>query len=289
MHIIGHIQKASRIFRQRGLPQGEFSEEQLRAYFTKDNSLNIKMLLLALVVGVGCFILGSLWSPENTPFRAAGGIALLVAFGYWLLIEYSIKVPSDAEYDAWVFDKAHKSFRKAWRKVDEEGLREPGMDQTLTIQGFALHGTKQAKKYREKDLFFKVGKDKVKRYSINVFTFFVPMEHQLAVFVFDINAVNHRDHRAFVQQYFFADVVGITTEEDLDTIIRGGGEHAYRTESFALRICDGNRISATIRSIPIDDGRNLDTFNLPDSDVDRTIAQIRLLLRTKKQGPTPVA
>ncbi len=122
----------------------------------------------------------------------------------------------------------------------------------------------------------------MRRYSINVYTFFVPMEHQLAVFAFDINAVNHRDHRSFIQQYFFADVVGITTEDELDTI----KEHTYRTESFALRICDGNRISATIRSIPVDPVPGLETYKLPDSDVDRTISRIRLLLRAKKQGPS---
>lgn len=289
MHIIGTLRKASRILRQRKQMRGDFSEAQLQAYFTNDNSLKIKILLIALITGATCLIIGYSRASGGAPFREVGGIALLVAFGCWLLIEYGIKAPSDAEYDAWVFKKANELFSKAWSKVDEEGRQEPDKEQTLSIQGFALHGTQNAKKYREKDLRYKVGKDKAKRYSINVFTFFVPMEHQLAVFVFDVNAVNHLDHRTFVQQYFFSDVVGITTEEELDKITMGGAEHAYRTESFALRICDGNRISATICSIPIEHGQDLDTFNLPDSDVDRTIAQIRLLLRSKKQGPPSAA
>ena len=186
-------------------------------------------------------------------------------------------------------NKVWESFRKARQKVDEEGLTEYYDGEALSIHGFALAGTKQAKKYRIQDLLVKTGKDKTKRYSINVYTFFVPMEHQLAVFAFDINAVNHRDHRSFVHQYFFADVVGITADDELDMITRNGEEHTYRTESFALRICDGNRISATIRAVPIDHEQNLDTYNLPDTDIDRTIAQIRLLLRAKKQGPTSVA
>lgn len=277
------------MFRQQALPQGNFSEAQLRAYFTKNNSFKIMMLLFTFAGGAGCFIIGILWFPKDTFFRYAGGIFLLVAFCLWLLIEYSIKVPSDTEYDAWVHKKAWESFRRAWLKMDEEGRLEQMTEQILTIHGFALKGTKQAQKYRAQDLLLKVGKDKAMRYSINIFTFFVPMEHQLAAFVFDINAVNHRDHRTFVQQYFFVDVVGITTEDELDMINKDGMEHTYRTESFALRICDGNRISATIRSIPIDHERNLDTYNLPDTDVDRTIAQIRLMLREKKQGPVPVA
>lgn len=283
------LQKTVRTFRQQVLPRGDFSEAQLRAYFTKNNSFKITILLFSLIAGAWCFIMGSLWFPKDTLFQYVGSIFLLVAFCLWLLIEYSIKVPSDAEYDAWVYNKAWESFRRAWLKVDEEGRLEQITEQTLSIHGFALKGTKQAHKYREQDLLWKVGKDKAKRYSINIFTFFVPMEHQLAVFVFDINAANHRDHRAFVQQYFFVDVVGITTEDELDLIDKDGVEHTYRTESFALRICDGNRISATIRSIPIDDGRNLDTYNLPDTDVDRTISQIRLMLRAKKQGPGTAA
>jgi hypothetical protein len=291
MHIVGKLQQAQVMLRQQGKPlRRNFSEAQLRAYFTRNDTWKVKMLFLMLAAGVCCFVVGHFRFPGDADYPTAGAIFLLLAFCFWLLIEYGIKVPTDAEYDAWVDHKAWEAFGRAWRKVDEEGLTEPNAgqfrEQVLFIHGFALAGTKQAKKYRAQDLLAKTGKDGGKRYSINVYTFFVPMEHQLAVFAFDINAVNHRDHRSFIQQYFFADVVGITTEDELDMISRKGVEHTYRTESFSLRICDGNRISATIRSIPVDPVPGLETYKLPDSDVDRTISRIRLLLRAKKQGPS---
>ncbi len=287
MHIVGKLQQVQVALRQHGKPlRRKFSEAQLRAYFTRNDAWKFQMLFLMLAVGIGCFAAGHFWYPGDAKYPTSGAICLLLAFCFWLSIKYGTRVPTDAEYDAWVHRRAWDAFWEAWRKVDEEGLieqeREQFLKQVLFIHGFALAGTKQAKKYRAQDLLEKKGKDGMRRYSINVYTFFVPMEHQLAVFAFDINAVNHRDHRSFIQQYFFADVVGITTEDELDTI----KEHTYRTESFALRICDGNRISATIRSIPVDPVPGLETYKLPDSDVDRTISRIRLLLRAKKQGPS---
>lgn len=289
MHIIGKLQQVNQALWHRVGSPRDFSEAQLRAYFKKNNSLKIQMLFLMLAAGICCFIAGPLLFPSDHHYAPVGAAFLLIALCLWMIIEYGIKIPSDAAYDAWVHNKAWESFRRAWKKVDEEGLLEQNAEEVLSIHGFALAGTKQAQRYRAQDLLLKTGKDRAKRYSINVFTFFVPMEHQLAVFSFDINAVNHRDHRSFVQQYFFADVVGITTEDELDMIASKGEEHTYRTESFALRICDGNRVSATIRSIPIDHEQGLDTYNLPDTDVDRTIARLRLLLRAKKQGPQSAA
>src|SRR5260221_4748272 len=175
MYIIGKLQQASQALLQRAVSSWDFSEAQLRAYFTKNDSLKIKVFLLTLAAGVCCFIAGGLWFPGDPWYKAAGAVSFLIALCLWMLIEYGIKIPTDAEYDAWVYNKAWESFRKAWRKVDEEGLIEQNIEQVFTIHGFVLAGTKQAKKYRVKDLLWKTGKDKAKRYSINVYTFFVPM------------------------------------------------------------------------------------------------------------------
>jgi hypothetical protein len=215
MHIVGKTQQINQtLLQQAGNPR-KFTEAQMRAYFSK-STFKIKLLLLMLALGIGCFTAGDLWFPQDQWHIAAGVVFLMIALCFWMLIEYGIKVPTDAEYDAWVYNKAWELFKRAWRKVDEEGLIEHNAEPIFSIHGFVLAGTKQAKKYRAKDLLWKTGKDKAKRYSINVYTFFIPMEHQLAVFAFDINAVNHRDHRSLVQQYFFADVVGITTDDELE-------------------------------------------------------------------------
>src|SRR5437660_8982 len=193
MHIVGKLQQAQVTFRQHRKPlRRNFSEEQLRAYFKKDDSWKIKMLLLMFAGGICCFGVGHFWFLGDVKYPTAGAIFLLLAFCFWLLIEYGTKVPTDAEYDKWVNNRAWKAFWKAWQKVDEEGLVEQNTkqfcEQVLFIHGFALAGTKQAKKYRAQDLLEKTGKNREKRYSINVYTFFVPMEHELAVFGFDINA-----------------------------------------------------------------------------------------------------
>jgi len=90
-----------------------------------------------------------------------------------------------------------------------------------------------------------------------------------------------------IQEFFFVDVVGVSTVDEHDIIVYDNGiEHDYRTQSFELRISDGKPVSATIRSLPLDYEEKLDTYELPSTvDVENTIAQLRMLIRSHKHGP----
>ena len=172
------------------------------------------------------------------------------------------------------------------RKLDQD-LSEEEIDRIPFIHGFVLKGTNNAKHYRSQDLFWKRGKDGVQRYSINVFRYFLALRNQLAVIIIDINSVNQHDHREQNQEYFFVDVVAVATVDERDVIVDDNEiEHEYRTQSFELRISDGKPVSATIRSMPLDYEEKLDTYELPSSeDVEDTIAKLRMLIRSHKQGP----
>ena len=283
MRIIGYMPTLDSVGRDNSGTIRKFSEKQMRGYFTKDDSLLRLISTVTLVASIACFI-GVIMESAYISLLAPVGLSLLfIAFVTHTIVRFGLQVPTDEEYDAWVNDRARGCLLKALGKVGQDALPEDEIDRILRVRGFVLANTKAASKYRSQDLLSKIGKDGIRRYSINIYTFFHPVEHQLAVFLFDINAVNFRDHREQVQEYFFNDVVAATTEFEQDIITDEQGEHAYRTESFALRICDGNRISVTIRSLPLDYEEGLPTYDLPATNVEQTIAKLRFLLRSKKQ------
>jgi hypothetical protein len=265
----------------------EFTEEQMRAYFTKDDSRKKRLLVVTIVLGILSlflgdvdFFVGRVWIENPLDFAYTAGAFLLIALIVWLTLKFGIEVPTDKEYDAWVQERAEEYLRRALRKINQDELSEEEINDIVFIHGFVLAGTQNAKNYRTKDILWKKGKDNTKRYSINVFRYFHPVKHQLVVFIIDINAVNHQDRREQIHEYFFNDVVAVTTEDEYDQI----GENEYLTQSFTLRISDGKPISATIRSLPLDHEQKLEEFRLPSSStVDDTIAKLRLFLRTYKQ------
>lgn len=260
----------------------EFSDQQMRAYFTKDDTKKKWILAISIFLGFLSLYVAYAWHEQYLIFLCATGVFWLVALIAWSGMKFGIQVPTDKEYDTWVFERGREYLRNALRKINQDWRSEEEIDQIPFIHGFVLAGTQNAKNYRERDILWRRGKDGIQRYSINVYRFFIPVEHQLVVIVIDINAVNHKDRREQIHEYFFADVVAVTTVDEYDQI----GEHDYLTQSFVLRISDGKPISVTIRSHPLDYEQKLDTFELPSSkDVDATIAELRMLLRSRKQGP----
>ncbi len=265
----------------------EFSDEQMRAYFTKDDTKKVRLLVVATVLGTLCFclffvdlIVGQVWIENPLVFLYATGGFFLIALLMWMILKWGTQVPTDKEYDAWVIKEAKRHLREQLRKIDQDWHSEEEIDEILCIHGFVLAGTQNAKNYRAQDILWKKGTDGIKRYSINVFRYFLPVEHQLAVIIIDINAVSSKDRRAKIQEYFLKDVVAVTTEDEYDQI----EGYDYLTQSFALRISDGKAISATIRSFPLDQEQELEEYMLPSSlTVDDTIAQLRFFLRTYKQ------
>src|SRR5260221_3726296 len=265
----------------------QFTEEQMRAYFLKDDRKLMQLLVVTTALGMLSFCLfcvdlfvGQVWIENPLDFLYPTGVFLLIALIVWIILRFGIQVPTDNEYDAWVQDRADEYLHQALRKISQDGLSVEEIDNIPFIHGFVLAGTQNARNYRTKDILWKKGKDNIKRYSINVFRYFHPVRHQLVVFIIDINAVNHHDRREQIHEYFFNDVVAVTTEEEFDQI----GENDYLTHSFTLRISDGKTISATIRSQPLDHEQNLEEFQLPSSyNVDNTIATLRMFLRTYKE------
>ncbi len=264
----------------------DFSEKQMRAYFTKNDAPKEVVMWASILLGFFSLTLIFFLPSYFLIWLCSEAVFSLVALMVLLILRFGVHPPTDEEYDSWVKERARKALREELRKLNQD-LSGEELDRIPYIHGFVLKGTNNAKHYRSHDLFWKWGNDGSQRYSINVFRYFLALKHQLAVIIIDINAVNQRDHREQNQEFFFVDVVGVTTVDEHDIIFGEGGiEHDYRTQSFELRISDGKPVSATIRSLPLDHEEKLETYELPSSeDVEDTIAQLRMLIRSHKHGP----
>ncbi len=215
-------------------------------------------------------------------------LPLILGFGFTfygiiriVLVKKAAPLLTDQEFDTWVEQKARNGLVNAIHRL---GLADEirNIDDLLCVRGYILPGMRNSRHYNYQDLLSKMGMDGRWRYSVNIYTYFYPAEHQIMIFIFDINAMNWADYREATKEYFYEDVIGATTEDEQDTIYINGALFNYRDQRFSLRLCDGYGIGATVRSVPLDNIANLPTFDMPNSGVDRTIAQLRMLLRSKK-------
>jgi hypothetical protein len=206
---------------------------------------------------------------------AAIGIGIIVA-------KNSGSKPTDAEYDAWLKAQAQAVISRAIMKLGldpSQITREP-----LQVHGFILPGMRDANRYRTEELRFKKGNDGGTRFSVNVYTFFFPADHHLAAFVGDVNAINQTAHNEKTEEYFYRDIVGATTSDEQDFIKLKDKQYQYRVQRFFLRISSGDSIGVSVDATPLDNKQNIPSFAIPDSGIDQTVAQLRMLLRDKKQS-----
>lgn len=245
------------------------------------------VLTLIAAVSEGAVIIaviaGAQWLPL---FLALGLGAGFIGYGavQTSLVNEAPPLMTDQEFDTWVERKAREGLSSTLRKL---GLMDEihDMNNLLCVRGYVLPGMRKSRYYNNRELLSRRGVDGRWRYSVNIYTYFYAAEHQIMIFIYDINAMNWADYREVTREYFYQDVIGATTEDELDTVYINGALFNYRDQRFSLRLCDGFGIGATVRSVPLDDIANLPTYDMPNSGVDNTIAQLRMLLRSKKWRP----
>ncbi len=249
--------------------------EELRRYFAPRRSP--KAAIILLIVGAVCFLVG---------FNAIGllvvGVVLIVIGGVLLANLQPRSNITDQQYDEWLEAQFRALIPRSLDKLSldmGEMTREP-----LMVQGFVLPGMQSAGKYRLDELRWKVGKDGSVRYSVNVFTLFWKEDHHLAVYKGDVNALNPTAHNENTSEYFYTDIVGATTDDNQDFVTINKQQIPYRIQFFALRVSSGDTVGVAVGADPIDNRQNLPRFTVPNSGIDQAVAQLRMLLREKKQS-----
>jgi len=248
--------------------------EELKKYFAPKKSP--KTGIVFLVIGILlCF--GVLC---NTPALLVVGLFPIVV-GVLLLANLQPRSKiTDEEYEQWVTAQFSTLIPKSLDKLDldrsERRERKP-----LILHSFALSSS--GTPYAANDVRWKIGKDGRPHFSVNIYTIFWKEDHHLAVYRGDVVALNPQAHTERTWEYFYTDIVGATTNDVQVSIPIGQNQYLYRLQNFSMRVNSGESIDATVDANPVDNKQNLPHFHLPDSGVDETLAQIRSLLREKKQ------
>ena len=235
-------------------------------------------MLITCLVGALFLAIGI--SLQNVYLIALGCLLLLISASIIGVIRRSN--PTDQQYDQWVHAQAQAMLPRALAKFNMRSYQVT--DHILRTHSFVLPGSRMASHYPEKEVQAKRGKDGQWRFSINVYTYFLPAEHYLAVYTCDVNAFDPSSHIEQTEEYFYSDIVGVTTHPLRDTAIIGNRRYRYRIEQFSLRISNGDTIDlgASLKATPLDDEQHIPVFTLPQTGFDRTLTRLRSLLRSRK-------
>jgi hypothetical protein len=252
-----------------------FSETQMRGYF--NGSRNYTGAIFLIIVGVLLIGVG-LASKMQT--LALVGLAPIV-LGIIIIVVRSSK-PTDQEYDQWVDRQRALIASTALQKVHmdpSELIREP-----LSLHGVILPDSAEANPYRG-NIHSKKGKDGFYRYSVNVFTYFFPAEHHIAVLSYDVDALDQRAHIEHTDHYFYKDMVGVNTGEGR---LQDKKERAtLLIQGFSLRVANGDVIGiGGVLSVKVLDSKNKKSgpkVAFADTEVSKTVQALLMLLRQKKQ------
>lgn len=226
-------------------------------------------------------------------YSCIGGFALSVII---IVVAYSV-TPSDREFDQWLESRrsilANSVFHKL--RIDpKQVISSPYAPQPLIIHGFVRPKSEEAKEIYDDRVYIKPGKDGLPRFSINTLLYFVPVEHHIAIFYCDINAIDQSLRYQETAHYYYHDVVGLTTDDQQIPIplngIYSNRKFSLLFQKFALEVSNGESIGTNvfvgIHVIHKQDLKKAPPFVVVDSEVDQIISALLMLLRSKKQSQT---
>lgn len=170
------------------------SEARMRRYFS--HQLAWRYATFLFVLAVVCIILFYLslnvllyqlyYIIHNMYYLLYIGAVALVSGTVVLLISY-LMIPSDGDFDDWLAEQENMVAANMLTKLrlDQKQIISP----PLVIHGFVWYSSELAEKRYNKKVYSKIGRDGRIRFSVNTLLYFVPVEHHIAAFYTDINAI----------------------------------------------------------------------------------------------------
>ncbi len=185
----------------------------------------------------------------NMILTIAGFVQLFLGIRSMYLIKKSN--PGDEDYDHWLEQQVQAMKPRAMRLLNLN--QSQVTSQILCTHSIILPGSSLAKNYHD-DVLIKQGKDGQWRTSVNLYTYFFPTDHFIAMCTCDVNEI-------------------------------AGMKYPYRVQQLSFRISNGDdiRLGAHLSAMPLDRGQGAPIILLPDTHINQTLADLRGLLRSKKQ------
>ncbi len=213
-------------------------------------------------------------------------VILLFTFRFiWKVIRwfmYTLRPTiTDQQYDQWIRSHQDMAYSEGLEKF-REALNASRMDRApVIIQGFVYRNDRDAAIYNG-TIRHKRGDDNRARSSIARFIIMFIAEHEICVYVRDINALSTYCYNK-ADSYYYHDIVGVGTTakghslrnfqegNSSEVIEKDESLDLFRLHHFELKISNGDTIGVTVY-----DNNN---------EIDKIVSNLRKLLGEKKYGP----
>ncbi len=207
---------------------------------------------------------------------------ILLLLGMWTIRTLITLNPSDEDYDEWLAYQASLVIAEAYDVLDlyERQL----INEILSIHSIILPGSRLAHNYRD-EILLKQGEDGKWRSSVNLYTYFFPVDGYMAIYTRSINALNptvlYDDSTA---EYFYEDLIGVSFHAFRDTAIVDDQEFWYRVEQLSFKLFSGDDIGlgGYISARPMNPRSDAPSISLHNNRSEQTLAVLRYLLRPRK-------
>lgn len=250
--------------------------KKIRSYFTKRVGFGWPVFLI--VAGVIAFAIGM----DNDESILCAGAGMVLLGGLWGMTALGQKlgVPSDSQIDQWFEEDLKNISRHALEKLDlsPELLTEKD---PLRIFGPIFWDTYGVD---EDDIWLKVGKDDILRYSIISVLYVFTAEHLLAAYECLFNLLKNEKLHEDTYEFHYQDIVAVTTHEESRSRIlprKKKTKQTFKERDFHITV-PGESISITIDSETLTEISKGDVYHR--DEVEKTVQRLRTLIRDKKQA-----
>lgn len=165
---------------------------------------------------------------------------ILLFLGVWTIRTVITLNPGDEDYDEWLAYQASLVIRQAYDVLD---LYESNLiNKILSIHSIVLPGSSLADNYRD-EILLKQGEDGKWRSSVNLYTYFFPVDGFIAIYTRSIDALNPAaPYDDSSEEYFYEDLMGASFRTFRDTAIVNNQEFSYRVEQLSFKLFNGDAI-----------------------------------------------
>ena len=238
--------------------------KRLQRYFRKSNPVLVFLVVL-VVIATAIAIVGSGIPALGLP---VAGIVIL-----WLIVKALRRTPSDQAVDEWFNEDIA---RIAEGSLDKLGLMADQVKRTLTLNGPVLWPTNGVP---NGDLRWRKGKDRELRFAVNRVIVIQLTDQLLSVYSCDFNSLKDRILNEETEEYYYRDIVSVSTAELSSDHKLAGGKSAAQARAFHISVVSGESLDVII-TLPTLSKRTGGT--IPTSDAENAVRMIRTMLRDKK-------
>lgn len=174
--------------------------ENIVAYFCSNSHPRLVFTIICTSI-VAILCLAFLINGKAPTFALALlGICFVVG-GVCIYIIYRDKKkrPTDKEYDRWLRGEINRLYNEKFQMlaIDPQEIT----DAILFFRSYVLPCQPQAQDSTVEQIYLKEGKDGKLRSNITLYTYFIPTQYFVGIIIFDINALQPKQHDSRYYQY----------------------------------------------------------------------------------------